>query len=218
MASRMQRAFPESYREISHVAPDGEIHRADIKTPNGIVIEVQHSSMSDAERISREAFYQNMVWIVDGAPFLQNLDLYHLLPHPKSELAQDLVWEKATRPHRGATAGLFFRWSEYREDHPNAAKHEVKSGYIHGLHRIDDQVNREFRGHRQYDWVRPRKTWLDAKCPVYIDLGNGGLARFETYDASGLECVYIVNKKKFVQEAMGATDARDIVRSDIYRP
>jgi hypothetical protein len=42
--------FPENCREINHVAPDGEIHRADIKTPTGIYIEIQHSSMTDAKR------------------------------------------------------------------------------------------------------------------------------------------------------------------------
>lgn len=55
--------FPLECREVSHVAEDGEIHRADIKTPTGIVIEIQHSSMTDAERISREEFYQNLVWV-----------------------------------------------------------------------------------------------------------------------------------------------------------
>lgn len=33
--------FPPACREISHTAPDGEIHRADIMTPTGIYIEVQ---------------------------------------------------------------------------------------------------------------------------------------------------------------------------------
>ena len=61
--------FPEVCRERSFTAPDGEIHRADIITPTGIVIEVQHSAMTDAERQSREAFYQNLVWIVDGSGF-----------------------------------------------------------------------------------------------------------------------------------------------------
>ena len=58
--------FPEQCREITHIAPDGEIHRADIKTPSGIVVEVQHSAMTDAERLSREAFYGNLVWVIDG--------------------------------------------------------------------------------------------------------------------------------------------------------
>ena len=53
--------FPETCREISHNAADGEIHRADIMTATGIYIEVQHSAMTDAERISREAFYKNLI-------------------------------------------------------------------------------------------------------------------------------------------------------------
>ncbi|MYK68074.1 MAG: CoiA-like domain protein, partial [Gammaproteobacteria bacterium] len=54
--------FPEECREVSHTAPDGEVHRADIKTPTGIVIEVQHSPMSDDERETRESFYGNLNW------------------------------------------------------------------------------------------------------------------------------------------------------------
>ncbi|WP_287302509.1 hypothetical protein [Mesorhizobium sp.] len=54
VAPRMEEQVSRG-REISHIAPDGEIHRADIKTPSGIVIEVQHSAMT-AERLSREAF------------------------------------------------------------------------------------------------------------------------------------------------------------------
>ncbi|MGX5828093.1 competence protein CoiA family protein [Mesorhizobium sp. 43Arga] len=35
-------------------------------TDNGIVIEFQHSPLAAQERATREAFYRNMVWIVDG--------------------------------------------------------------------------------------------------------------------------------------------------------
>lgn len=69
--------FPEDCREIHHVAPDGEVHQADIRTRTGIYIEVQHSSMTDAERASREAFYKNLVWIVDGRGFRNQFDLHH---------------------------------------------------------------------------------------------------------------------------------------------
>lgn len=91
--------FPPGCREICHTAPDGEVHRADIKTPTGIVIEVQHSAMTDAERLSREAFYGNLIWIIDGKPFKANFDIYHELPDPRSELAKDIVWTKARRTH-----------------------------------------------------------------------------------------------------------------------
>lgn len=107
--------FPEDCREISHTASDGEIHRADIKTPTGIIIEVQHSSMTDAERLSRESFYGNLVWVIDGRGFRKNFDIFHMLPDPTSQVAQDLVWFRASRKLRGAAHGIFWRLSENPE-------------------------------------------------------------------------------------------------------
>jgi len=52
--------FPPDSREVSHTAENGEIHRADVKTTTGIVIEFQHSAMTDQERLSREQFYKNL--------------------------------------------------------------------------------------------------------------------------------------------------------------
>jgi hypothetical protein len=198
--------FPQDYREICHVASDGEVHRADIKTPNGIVIEVQHSSMPDAERLSREAFYRNLVWIIDGSTFRKNFDIYHLLPDPTSELGQDLVWHKAQRHMNGANAGIFVRRSERDMEYP------VRGGYLHFMHEIEKKVEQAYRGHHQYDWVRPRRTWLDATCPVYIDFGQEWLAKLETYDETGLPCIRIVSKQEFVHEAMIQSEARDILK------
>ena len=59
--------FPQEWQEV--VAFDkisGEKHIADIKTNYGIVYEFQHSYIKEEERISRENFYINMAWIVDG--------------------------------------------------------------------------------------------------------------------------------------------------------
>jgi competence protein CoiA len=44
----------------------GEKHIADIRTINNLVIEFQHSHIDTQERTSREKFYKNMVWVVDG--------------------------------------------------------------------------------------------------------------------------------------------------------
>lgn len=198
--------FPEDCRELSHTAPDGEIHRADIKTPTGIVIEVQHSSITDTERLSRESFYRNLVWVVDGSGFRGNFDIYHSLPDPTSELAKDLVWIKATRPMRGAAAGIFLRLSE----NPQETRATLRFGRVRGLDEIIEDVNRAYRGHHQYDWIRPRRTWLDATCPVYIDFGDDWLAKLEIYDESGLRCIRLVSKQKFVHDAMTETEAAAI--------
>ena len=58
--------FPAEWQEVPMRAPDGELHIADVRTPQGLVIEFQHSAIKQEERTSRESFYQNMVWVVDG--------------------------------------------------------------------------------------------------------------------------------------------------------
>jgi competence protein CoiA len=202
--------FPIECREVSHVADDGEIHRADIKTKTGIIIEIQHSSITDAERQAREDFYGNLVWVVDGSEFRQNFDIYHGLPDPRSELARDLVWRKARRHMNGANAGIFLRLSDAHDYSPGIKKSELKSGRMYGIQEIQDEVDKEYRGHHQYDWVRPRKTWLDARCPVYIDFGDDWLAKIETYDESGLSCIRLVAKRKFIHDVMNEVWAKDI--------
>ena len=43
----------------------GEKHIADVHTAHNLVIEFQHSFLKPGERISREKFYKNMVWVID---------------------------------------------------------------------------------------------------------------------------------------------------------
>ncbi len=60
--------FPVEWQENIHVDTlTGEKHIADVKTSGGLVIEFQHSAIQETEVKSREAFYKNMVWVVDGA-------------------------------------------------------------------------------------------------------------------------------------------------------
>ncbi len=203
--------FPEECREVSHISDSGEIHRADIKTTTGIIIEIQHSHMSDEERISREEFYQNMLWIIDGSVFRKNFDIYHMLPHPHSKIADDIVWSKAKRHYNGANRGMFFRLSDARKENPLIKKEELNYGVVHWYSEIEDEIELYYVGHHQYDWVKPRKTWLDAKCPVYIDFGyNNLLIKLETYDNSKLQCIRYVSKKKFLQDVMSKNNIEDV--------
>ena len=48
---------------------------------------------------------------------------------------------------------------------------------------------------------RARRTWLDATCPVYVDLGGDLLAKLEIYDESGLRCIRLVAKQKLIHDA-----------------
>ena len=44
----------------------GEKHIADVSMVHNLTIEFQHSHIGSLERTSREKFYENMVWVVDG--------------------------------------------------------------------------------------------------------------------------------------------------------
>lgn len=82
--------FPRDYHEVVQYDLTGEKHIADLKLPSGLVVELQHSAMSHEEMRSREAFYENMVWIVAADPFRKNLHIFHPLLDPTEPFAADL--------------------------------------------------------------------------------------------------------------------------------
>ena len=104
--------FPLHWQEVIHTAPNGEKHVADVKTKGGTVIECQHSFLTAEERVSREAFYRKMVWIVDGrrrkrdavqlskcigpCVWAQPPFILHVANHDESALLRD--WNSSTVP------------------------------------------------------------------------------------------------------------------------
>ncbi len=198
--------FPLECQEVSHTAPDGEIHRADIKTQTGIYVEIQHSAMTDEERLSREAFYQNLVWVVDGLGFRKNFNFSHFLPDPESAISADLVWYPARPGMSGTNDGTFWR----RPENIDVVPGEGGMVLIHPLRDIQGEVMNNYRGHQQYTWTRPRSTWLSATCPVYIDFGDEWLFQLTTYGSTGLRCVFRVAKAKFLYDLTVETRASDI--------
>ncbi len=59
--------FPEHWQEIiKYDEATGEKHIADVCTEKGFILEFQHSAIKPEERRSRENFYKNMNWVVDG--------------------------------------------------------------------------------------------------------------------------------------------------------
>ena len=194
--------FPINCREVVHTADDGEIHRADIKTPSGITLEVQNSPMDDGERLSREAFYSQLIWILNGAAFRNNFNIYHPLPSPDAEISKDLVWHRTRRSLPGTHTGAFCRRSEHVEG--------SSLQLLHPMQEILEQVRIVYAGHHQYDWVQPRRTWLESRCPVFIDFGGEQLVRVERYGEQQLPCVRFVDLDAFVQEAMTTTIAKAV--------
>ena len=102
--------FPADWQEILQVDNQTkERHIADVKTPAGLVVEIQHSPISEQELQSRECFYGDMIWIVDardlegyfsigmtyGLASIEPIS-YHIRWWSSSKLLQR--WSAATKP------------------------------------------------------------------------------------------------------------------------
>jgi hypothetical protein len=96
--------FPSEWHEVGHRALNGERHVADVKTSNGLVLEFQHSPISDAERTARTNFYGNMIWLVDGARLEKN----------RSNFARSILswkrWDHRTLGHTFAEGTFPNEW------------------------------------------------------------------------------------------------------------
>ena len=86
--------FPEEWQEVVHFAEDGEKHIADVKTPSGFVVEFQHSAISQEERISRENFYNDMCWVIDGTRLKSDLIKFNRAPTLRNLKYPTLMYER----------------------------------------------------------------------------------------------------------------------------
>lgn len=65
---RWKNQFPVDWQErVMRDTVAGGCHIADVYTDSGIAVEFQHSILAREELDSREAFYRNVVWVVDGS-------------------------------------------------------------------------------------------------------------------------------------------------------
>lgn len=90
--------FPASWQEV--FLPDvltGEKHIADVRTEHGLIIEFQHSHLKPEERLLRESFYQNMVWVVDGTCLKHGYSRF-LKGYHKLQLGESLSIFRADAP------------------------------------------------------------------------------------------------------------------------
>jgi len=67
--------FDAEWQEVVHKDEiAGEIHIADVTTPHGWTIEIQHSPMDDEERKARNSFYKKIAWVIDGTKRKTDID------------------------------------------------------------------------------------------------------------------------------------------------
>lgn len=173
--------FPTDWHEIVKFDEQGEKHIADIRRPDGLTIELQHSAMPIAELESRERFYDRMVWIVDAATFAKNIHIFDPLPDPRHPFVDDLVffaplpaW-RASRIVRGLNYKtlMFYRRSKQV---PESNLVLIERGDS-----ITEDFESTYSGHRLFLWMKPREVWMRATAPVFLDFGDGTIGRLMRY-------------------------------------
>jgi competence protein CoiA len=197
--------FPEDWREQVHFDGRGEKHVADVKTPAGTVLEFQNSAMSPQELQAREQFYGNMLWIVNGTPFINQFFILGRMPSQEVDWVNDIVF--APQQHNTRGRG-FWRKSE----NPGHVPGDMV--LIHSTHEIQDEIDGAYIGHHLYDWVRPCLVWFESRLPAYIDFGGDLLWRLQEYGDGGLQCVQAVRKRTLVSGHGGQySETGELVRA-----
>ncbi len=184
--------FPKEWQEKIHIdAKTGEKHIADVQTSKGLTIEFQNSPMSIEEMRSREAFYGNMIWIVNGTSFRRNFYILHSLPNPNADFVVDIAFIKVRKDDKGEG---FYRHSE-----------NTGHGYVeyHDLDEIREEIDGNYSGHHQFDWVKPRTVWYSSRRRVFLDFAEEGIWELQTYDSRGLRCIRKYDREFFIKRATG---------------
>jgi len=199
---RWKEQFPESFREIVHTCDvTGEKHQADIKTSHNVVVEVQNSPISLEELCSREQFYKNMVWIVNGEKFLKRFKIlkHTPLPEPNVPELQDIMFI----PTNNERSCMMY-WSKAENLKARTGRDLVR---IHDTARIRGQLQPYCTGHYPFLWQRPHVAWMEARCPVFLDFGTDLLCRLEKY-RNQFMCIRAVAKQKVIADIINRSQCQ----------
>lgn len=128
--------FPPDWQEVCLLnSATGERHIADVRTPAGLVIEMQRSTIDPSEVRTRETFYQKMIWIVDGCK--NEFDPFNF-----SNMRSNRDEDGVVQFHWHGRSKLFHRWHSQKPVF-------IDFGEAHGFWRIlhfDPSTNRGLAG------------------------------------------------------------------------
>lgn len=185
--------FPSNWQEV--VFSDkttGEKHIADVQTKSGVILEFQNSPISTEELKSREEFYDKLVWIINGQKFINNFHILHKLPNPKDEYFKDIAFINMNSKQKGIS---YYKYSEETPGFNMVRIYSIKS--------IQNEIDKSYIGHHQYDWIKPRSVWFESVKRVFIDFNDDLLWELKVYDNKGLKCIQAISKRYFLKRATG---------------
>ncbi len=185
--SDWKKAFPISYREVTFMNKTlGQYHRADVHTPCGTTIEFQNSPLSLAEMKSREAFYPNLVWILNGKKFKGFKILKHLPDVNDIRLAE---FEFRNRANLSMVR---------RADILMGIQNPKPLTFHHPELRTIPLTSHLY----SFCWRFPHRVWYEATCPIIIDLGGHFLYQLKqrTQFSGNYAYLHMIPRKDFVSK------------------
>ena len=195
--------WPEAFQEVVHFSViNGEKHIADVKTSSGLVIEFQNSAMNDEELASREEFYGNMIWVVNGISFVKNIDIRAKLPSPIYPLSQDMRIHPTMSKARDSMKSMFI-YHLVSENEPDATMVEA-----HDSRGIQSFIDETYDGHHLFIWKHAREIWYRATVPVYLDFGENVLWELKKFNAGITRCLRAISKADFIASNEGIVGTR----------
>lgn len=191
--------FPFEWREVIAHDHKGEKHVADVRRPDGVVIELQNSPMTIEEMQSREAFYgQRMIWIVNAECFRNHISIGAALPAPEHPQLEE--YQLALPIFGPNAAQLWLGYFRRADLEARTSTHDLVE-LFHG--REFEALEGSHRGHHAWSWKRPREVWLHARRTVFLDFGAGGcLWALVNYQGHTGRAIYPVVRERFMHAAL----------------
>lgn len=150
-------AFPPAFREIAfYDAANNNMHRADVYTPSGYTIEFQNSPITLAELTSREAFYPNLIWVLNGKKFKGFKILKHL-PDVDDPKLKD--YEFCHSDHLSMVRKIDVEQGNLFPKTLNFYHNELK-----GVKITSNLYS--------FCWKQPHSVWYSATAKIIVDLGG----------------------------------------------
>lgn len=209
--------FPSENCEVK-IHSESKYHIADVLTPNSIVIEFQNSPISVETIKIREAFYENMIWVVNGLNFKKNIS-FSRVPEKGKIYPRNLKYDKDYR-----NKPCFVLDLKSKSLDKNSILSITRSGMIYDrldhkiyiytphkslswssanfLHKINERLNIFDLTDNQYyfKWSYKVESWKVAKLPVFLDFSDGYLYWIKNWIDTDYGIVQKVSISKFLQK------------------
>lgn len=213
--------FGKEHSEVI-IKKEGKKHIADVLTWGGVVIELQNSPISTSTIREREEFYgEKMIWVINSEPFSENIFVSKSAPIHHSFLPENLFYSEELTTE----AGWFLDFEDVIPDEKmidyldlihrfkyleELNKYFKKGGpdleFRHHFLSLIHNFNREnmlvqtSENTRYFTWTYARKSWTEAKRPVFIDFNTNALLWVKRGLGTKYEEGVLIRKETFVNK------------------